>query len=75
MKLSRDLRKACGHYGFNIIQNGDKNFNLKNSGLIVRSQFSCQRYMVHKGFAINITGDHDFQRYTLHNDFKNQRSC
>ena len=30
--------------------------------------------MVHKGFARNITGDHGFRRYTLHNDHKNQRS-
>ena len=74
VKLSRDLRKACGYCGFNIIQNRNQKFNLKHSGLIVRSQFSCQRYMVHKGYARNITGDHDFQRYTLHNDRKNQRS-
>ena len=74
IKLSRDLRKACGHCGFNIIQNGNQKFKLKNSGLLVRSRFSCQRYMVHKGFARNITGDHDFRRYTLHNDHKNQRS-
>ena len=29
MKLSRDLRKACGHCGFNIIQNSNQKFNLK----------------------------------------------
>ena len=51
-----------------------KTFDLKNSGLIVRSPFSCQRYMVHKGFARNIRGDHDLLRYTLHNDCKRQRS-
>ena len=74
LKLSKDIRKACGHCGFNIIQNGNQKFNLKKSGLIVRSRFSCQKYMVHKGFARNITGDHDFRRYTLHNDRKNQRT-
>ena len=52
---------------------GIKKFNLKNTGLMVRSKFSCQRYMIHKGFARNITGDHDFCWYTLHNDCKNTR--
>ena len=47
-----------------------KTFDLKNSGLIVRSPFSCQRYMVHNGFAKKITGDHDFWRYTLQNNCK-----
>ena len=37
LKLSRDLRKACGHCGFNIIQNGNQKFNLKNLGLTVRN--------------------------------------
>ena len=26
IKLSKDLRQACGNCGFNIIQNGNKNF-------------------------------------------------
>ena len=73
MKLSRDLRKACGYCGFNIIQNGNGKFNLKNSGLMVKSRFSCQRHMAHKEFARNITGNHDFRKYTFHNDRKNQR--
>ena len=30
--------------------------------------------MVHKRFARNVTGDHEFRRYTLHNDRKNQKS-
>ena len=74
IKLSKDLRLACGQCGFNIIQNGNQKFDLKRNGLIIRSRFSCQRYLVHKGFARNITGNHEFRRYTFHNDRKNQRT-
>ena len=74
VKLSKDLRLACGHCGFNIIQNGNQKFDFKRNGLIVRSRLSCQRYLVHKGFARNITGNHEFCRYTFHNNQKNQRT-
>ena len=46
---------------------------MKRTGLIIRNRFSCQRYLVHKGFARKTTGDKNFRVYTLHNDCKNQR--
>ena len=35
VKLSKDLREACGTCGFNIVQNGNQKFDLKKSGLII----------------------------------------
>ena len=73
MKLSKDLREACGTCGFNIVQNGNQKFDLKRTGLIVRNRFSCQRYMTYKKTKRDITGDREYQKYTLHNDRENQR--
>ena len=74
MKLSRDLRQACATSGFNIVLNGNQKFNLKRTGLQIRSRFSCQRYTLYKGSKKDITGNREYRRYTLHNDRKNQRS-
>ena len=73
LKLSKDLREACGTCGFNIVQNGNQKFHLKKSGLLIRNRFSCQRYVTYKKVQRNITGDSNFRKYTLHNDRKNQR--
>jgi len=73
LKLSKDLREACGTCGFNIVQNGNQKFHLKKSGLLIRNRFSCQRYVTYKKSQRNITGDSNFRKYTLHNDRKNQR--
>ena len=37
MLLSKDLRKACGSSGFNIVLNGNQKFNLKKTGLQIKS--------------------------------------
>ena len=74
VKLCKDLREACGKCGFHIVQNGNQKIDLKKNGLKIRNRFSCQRYSVYKGGKKDITGNRDYQRYTLHNDRKNQWS-
>jgi len=74
MKLSRDLRQACATSVFNIVLNGNQKFNLKRTGLQIKSRFSCQRYTLYKGSTKDTTGNREYRRYTLHNDRKNQRS-
>ena len=73
IRLSKDLREACGNCAFNIVQNGNQKLCLKNSGLTIRNRFSCQKYMIHKGGVRDLIGNKDFRRYTYRNDRKNQR--
>ena len=74
MMLAKDLRQACASSGFNKVLNGNQKFNLKRTGLQIRSRFSCQRYTLYKGSSKDITGSREYRRYTLHNDRNNQRS-
>ncbi len=73
VRLSKGLRKASGQCGFNIIQNGNQKFLPKNTDLVVRNIFSCQRYTLYEGSKTEITGSKEYQKYTLHNDRRNQR--
>ena len=73
LKLSKDIRDACGHCAFNVVQNGNQKLCLKRTGLSIRNRFSCQKYMIHKGGIRDIIGNSDFRKYTLCNDQKNQR--
>ena len=73
LKLSKDLRDACGNCAFNIVQNGNQKLCLKSSGLSIRNRFSCQKYMIHKGGVRDLIGNKDFRKYTFRNDRKNQR--
>ena len=73
LRLSKDLREACGNCAFNIVQNGNQKLCLKKSGLTIRNRFSCQKYMIHKGGVRDLIGNKDFRRYTYRNDRKNQR--
>ena len=68
------MREASGNCGFNIIQNGNQKLDLKKQGRKIRNRISCQRYSLYKGTKKNITDQKEYQRYTLHNDRKNQRS-
>ena len=56
-----------------IYKFGNQKLNLVRSGLTIRNQFYCQKYMIHKTGLSNIIGNTDFRRYTFHNDRKNQR--
>ena len=47
IKLSKDLREASSKCGFNITRNGNQKFTYKNTGLVIRNRFSCQRYTLH----------------------------
>ena len=73
LRLSKDLRDACGNCAFNIVQNGNQKLCLKSSGLSIRNRFSCQKYMIHRGGVKDLIGNKDFRRYTFRNDRKNQR--
>ena len=68
IKLSKDLREASSKCGFNITRNGNQKFTYKNTGLVIRNRFSCQRYTVYKGGTKEISGSREYRRYTLHND-------
>ena len=73
LRLSKDLRDACGDCAFSIVQNGNRKQCLKSSGLSIRNRFSCQKYMIHKGGVRDLIGNKDFRRYTFRNDCKNQQ--
>ena len=73
IKLSKDIRDACGNCAFNVVQNSNQKLCLKRSGLSIRNRFSCQKYMIHKGGIRDLIGNKDFRRYTFRNDRKNQR--
>ena len=73
IKLSKDIRDACGNCAFNLVQNGNQKLCLKRSGLSIRNRFSCQKYMIHKGGIRDLIGNREFRRYTFRNDRKNQR--
>ena len=73
IRLSKDIRDACGNCAFNLVQNGNQKLCLKRSGLSIRNRFSCQKYMLHKGGIRDLIGNKEFRRYTFRNDRKNQR--
>ena len=60
VRLSKDLRKASGQCGFNIIQNDNQKFLPKNTDLVVRNRFSYQRYTLYKGSKTEITGSKEY---------------
>ena len=60
LKLPRDLREVSGKCGFNITQNGNQKFTYKQTGLIIRNRFSCQRYTVYKGDIKDISGSREY---------------
>ena len=62
LRLSKDLRDACGNCAFSIVQNGNQKLCLKRSGLSIRNRFSCQKYMIHKGTVRDLIGNQDFRR-------------
>ena len=73
LRLSKDIRDACGNCAFNVVQNGNQKLYLKSSGLSIRNRFSCQKYMIHKGQMRDIIGNDEFRKYTYRNDRRNQR--
>ena len=73
LRLSKDIRDACGNCAFNVVQNGNQKLCLKSSGLTIRNRFSCQKYMIHKGKMRDIIGNDEFRKYTYRNDRRNQR--
>ena len=54
-------------------KNGNQKFTYKNTGLVIRNRFFCQRYTVYKGDTKEISGSWEYRKYTLHNDRLNQR--
>ena len=75
MRLTKHLRASSGKCDFNIIQNGNEKSESKKSNILsIQNYFFCQRNSVYKGNKKDNMVLKEYQRYTLHNHLRDQRS-